>query len=138
LCAFHAVISLRYCHNPRIRLETPKDELLVPSVFMVRVRAHESNLEMVCAWFRLTRTPPHSTRLSRWRGLVLMMEEVCLAMKRSRNFTCSIIVLCVNLPPTIMSRHRSAVSRPVQKRCKIMPLCNDRSELAYSNIENLA
>jgi hypothetical protein len=34
-----------------------------------------------------------------WRGLVLIMEEVCLAMKCSRNSTCSVIVLCVNLPP---------------------------------------
>ena len=31
-----------------------------------------------------------------WRGLVLMMEEVCLSMKFARNFTCSVIGLCVN------------------------------------------
>ena len=30
-----------------------------------------------------------------WRGLVLMIEEVCLSMKFLRNFTCSVIGLCV-------------------------------------------
>jgi hypothetical protein len=30
-----------------------------------------------------------------WRGLVLMMEEVCMAMKCSRNSTCSVIVFFV-------------------------------------------
>ena len=73
-----------------------------------------------------------------WRDLVLMMKEECFSMKCSRNSTCSVIVLCVNLPPAVMSRHRSAVSRPVQNRCKITPLGNDKSGLACSNIENLA
>ena len=51
-----------------------------------------------------------------WRGLVLMMEEACLAMKCSRNSTCSIMVLCVNRPPVVMSWHMSAsISRPKQR-----------------------
>ena len=32
--------------------------------------------------------------LALW-GLVLMMEEVCLSMKFSRNSTCSVIGLCM-------------------------------------------
>jgi hypothetical protein len=67
-----------------------------------------------------------------------MMEEACLAMKLSRNSTCSIIVLCVNLPPIIMSRHRSAMSRPIQKRREITPLGNDKSGPTCNNVENLA
>ena len=43
-----------------------------------------------------------------WRGFVLMMEEVCLSIKFSRNFTCSVIGLCVKRPPAVMSRHRLA------------------------------
>ena len=74
-----------------------------------------------------------------WRGLVLMTEEVCLAMKCSRNSTCFIIVLCVNRPPVVTSRHRSAsMSRPEQKRCKITPSGKDKSRLACVNDENLA
>jgi hypothetical protein len=74
-----------------------------------------------------------------WRGLVLMMEEVCLAMKCSRNSTCSIIGLCVKRPPAVTSRHRSAsMSRPEQKRHKITPLGNDKSGLACISIENQA
>ena len=68
-----------------------------------------------------------------------MKEDVCLAMKCSRNSTCSIIVLCVNHPSAVMSRHRStSMSRLVQKRCKIMPSDNDKSGLAYINVENRA
>jgi hypothetical protein len=66
-----------------------------------------------------------------------MIEEVCLDMKRSMNSTCFIIVLCVNLPPIVMSRHRST-RRPVQKRRKITPSGNDKSGQACSSIENLA
>jgi hypothetical protein len=62
-----------------------------------------------------------------WKGLVLMTKEVCLTIKLSRYSTCSIIVLCVNLPLAVMSMNRSAMSRPVQKRCKITPLGNDKS-----------
>jgi hypothetical protein len=46
--------------------------------------------------------------------------------------------LCVNLPLAVMSRLRSAVSSPVQKRCKITPSGNNKSGLACCNIENLA
>jgi hypothetical protein len=56
-----------------------------------------------------------------------MTEEVCLAMKRSRNSTYFIMVLCVNLPSVVMSRLRSAMSRSVQKRRKTMPSGNDMS-----------
>ena len=74
-----------------------------------------------------------------WKGLVLTMKEVCMAMKCSRNFICSVIVLCVKRPPAVMSRHRSAsMSRPEQKRRKIMPSGNDKSEPVCINIENLA
>jgi hypothetical protein len=52
-----------------------------------------------------------------WRGLVLMMEEVCLSMKFSMNSTCSVIGLCVKRPPAVTSRHRlESMSRPEQKR----------------------
>ena len=62
-----------------------------------------------------------------WRGLVLMMEEVCLSMKFSRNFTCSIIGLCVKRPPVVMSRHRLAsMSIPKQKRHSSMLLGKDK------------
>ena len=37
-----------------------------------------------------------------WRGLVLRTKEVCLSMKFSRNFTCSVIGLCVNLALAVM------------------------------------
>ena len=68
-----------------------------------------------------------------------MMEEVCLSMKFSRNFTCSIIGLCVKRPQVVMSRHRSAsMSRPKQKRCKITPLDSDKSGPTCINIENIA
>jgi len=74
-----------------------------------------------------------------WRGLVLMTEEVCLAMKCSRNSTCSVIDLCVNLPPAVMSRHRSAsVSTPKQKSRSNMLFGKDRSRPTCINIENLA
>ena len=42
-----------------------------------------------------------------WRGLVFMMKEVCLSREFSRNFTCFFMVLCVNKPPAVRSRHRS-------------------------------
>jgi hypothetical protein len=68
-----------------------------------------------------------------------MTEEVCLAMKCSRNSTCSVIVLCVKRPPAVTSRHRSAsMSRPVQKRRKIIPLSNDKSGPTSINVENQA
>ena len=56
-----------------------------------------------------------------WRGLVLMMEEVCLSIKFLRNFTCSVIGLCVKRPPTIMSRHRS-VSMSIPKE-RVTAIC---------------
>ena len=66
-----------------------------------------------------------------WRGLVLMMEEVCPSRKFSRNVTCSVMVLCVNLPPVVMSRHRSAsMSIPTQKRHSNMLSDKDKSRLA--------
>jgi hypothetical protein len=62
---------------------------------------------------------------------------VCLAMKCSRNSTCSVIVLCVNHPPAVMFRHRSAsVSRLEQKRRKITPSVNNKSWLVCINIKN--
>ena len=74
-----------------------------------------------------------------WRGLVLMTEEVCLSMKFSRNSTCSIIGLCMKRPSAITSRHRSApMSRPKQKRCKIMPSGKHKSRPACINVENQA
>ena len=73
------------------------------------------------------------------RGLVLMMEEVCLSMKFSRNFTCSIIVLCVKWPPAIMSKHRSAcMSIPKQKSHSNMLSGKDKSRPTCINAENLA
>ena len=66
-----------------------------------------------------------------WRGFVLMTEEVCLSMKFSRNFTCSIMGLCVKQPPIIMSRHRSAcMSIPKQKSHSSMLLSKDKFGLA--------
>jgi hypothetical protein len=70
-----------------------------------------------------------------WRVLVSMMKEVCMAIKCSRNSTCSIIVLCVKRPLVVTSRYRST---SIQKRLKIMPLGNDKSRPACSNVENLA
>ena len=71
------------------------------------------------------------------RGLVLMTEEACLSMKFLRNSTCSIIVFSINLPPAVMSRHRSAsMSRPEQKRQKITPLGSDKYGPACINVEN--
>jgi hypothetical protein len=68
-----------------------------------------------------------------------MIEKACLAMKCSRNSTCSVMVLCVNIPPVVMYRHRSAsMSRPEQKRRKIMPSSNDKSGLACNSVENRA
>ena len=63
----------------------------------------------------------------------------CLAMKFSRNSTCSIIVLCVNHPLAVTSRHRSAsMSRPKQKRHKITPSGKDKSRPICINVENQA
>jgi hypothetical protein len=87
----------------------------------------------------LTNEDSHTLNMTfAWRGLVLMTKEVCLAMKGLRNSTCSIIVLCVNLPPVVMSRQRSAMSRPIQKRRKITPSSNDKSRVTCSNVKNLA
>jgi hypothetical protein len=74
-----------------------------------------------------------------WRVLGCMTEKACLAMKCLRNSTCSVMVLCVNLPPVVTSRHRSAsMSRPEQKRRKITPSSNDKSGPACNNVENQA
>jgi hypothetical protein len=74
-----------------------------------------------------------------WRGLVIMTKEVCLFMKFSRNFTCFVIGLCVNLPSAVTSRHRSAsMSISKQKRCDITPSGKDQSGLEWINSENLA
>ena len=74
-----------------------------------------------------------------WRDLVLMMKEECFSMKCSRNSTCSIIVLCVKQPSTVMSRHRLApMSIPKQKSHSNMLLGKDKSRPACINIENLA
>ena len=73
------------------------------------------------------------------RGLVLIMEEVCLAMKFLRNSTCFIIVLCVNRPPVVTSRHRSAsMLRPEKKRRKITSSSNNKSRPVCISMENLA
>ena len=74
-----------------------------------------------------------------WTDLVPITEEVCLSMKFSRNFTCSIIGLCVKRPPMVMSRHRSAsISIPKQKSHSNILLGKDKSRLACINAENLA
>ena len=74
-----------------------------------------------------------------WRSLVLMMEEVCLSMNFSRNSTCSVIDLCVNLPSVVMSMHRSAsMSIPKQKNHSNMLLGKEKSGPACINAENLA
>ena len=74
-----------------------------------------------------------------WRGFVLMMEEVCLSIKFSRNFTCSVIGLCVKRPPVVMSRHRSAsMSIPKQKSHGNMLSGKDKSGPACINAENRA
>jgi hypothetical protein len=66
-----------------------------------------------------------------------MMEEVCLAMKCSRNYTC--FVIGVKQPLAVTSRHRSAsIPRPKQKRHKITPSGNDKSGLACFSVENQA
>jgi hypothetical protein len=62
-----------------------------------------------------------------------------MAMKCSRNSTCSVIGLCVDLPLAVTSRHRSAsMSRPDQKRHKITPSGNDKFGPACINVENQA
>ena len=74
-----------------------------------------------------------------WRGLVLMTEEACLAMKFSMNFTCFVIGLCVKQSPVVMSRHRSAsMSIPKQKSHSNMLSGKDKSWPACINAENLA
>ena len=66
-----------------------------------------------------------------WRVLVFMTEEACLSRRFSRNFTCSIIGLCVKQPPAVMSRHRSAcMSIPKQKSHSSMLLSKDKFGLA--------
>jgi hypothetical protein len=65
------------------------------------------------------------------------MEEACLAMKRSRNSTCSIIGLCVKQHPAVMSRHRSAfMSIPKQKSHSNMLSGKDKSRPMCNNVEN--
>jgi hypothetical protein len=81
---------------------------------------------------------PHTWHDYCLEDLGFMTEKACLAMKRSRNSTCFIIVLCVKRPLVVMSRHRLAMSRPKQKRHKIMPLSNDKSGPVCNNIENRA
>ena len=68
-----------------------------------------------------------------------MTEEVWHSRKFSRNFTCSIMGLCVKRPPAIMSRHRSAcMSIPKQKSHNNMLSGKDKSGLVCINAENLA
>jgi hypothetical protein len=65
------------------------------------------------------------------------MEEPCLAMKCSRNSTCSVIGLCVKRPPAVMSSHRSAfMSIPKQKSHSNMLSGKDKSGPMCNNIEN--
>ena len=64
-------------------------------------------------------------------------EEVCLSMKFSRNFTCSIIGLCVKQPLVVISRHRLA-SIPKQKSCSNMLSGKDKFGPACINAKNLA
>jgi hypothetical protein len=67
-----------------------------------------------------------------------LTEEVCMFMKFSRNFTCSIIGLCVKRPLAVMSRHRLAcVLIPKQKSHCNMLSGKDKSGAACINIENL-
>ena len=67
------------------------------------------------------------------------MEEVCLSRKFTRNFTCSIIGLCVKQPPAVMSSHRSAsMSIPKQKSHSNMLSGKDKSWPTCINAENLA
>ena len=68
-----------------------------------------------------------------------MTEEMCFSMKFSRNFTYSVIGLCVKRPSTVMSRHRSAcMSIPKQKSRNNIPLGEDKSGPVCINAENLA
>jgi hypothetical protein len=68
-----------------------------------------------------------------------MMEEVCLSMKFSRNFTCSVIGLCVKQPPAVTFRHWLAcLSIPKQKIHNNMLSGKDKSGLACINAKNLA
>ena len=68
-----------------------------------------------------------------------MMEEVCLSMKFSRNFTCSVIGSCVKRPPAVMSRLTSAsMSIPKQKSHNEMLSGKDKSRPTCINTENLA
>jgi hypothetical protein len=67
-----------------------------------------------------------------------MTEEVCLSMKFSRNFTCSIIGLCVKRPPAVMFRYRLAcVLIHKQNSHSNMLSGKDKSGAACINIENL-
>jgi hypothetical protein len=60
-----------------------------------------------------------------------MIEEVCLSMKFSRIFTCSVMGLCVKRPPAVMSRPRSAcVLIPKQKSHNNMLSDKDKSRVA--------
>jgi hypothetical protein len=67
-----------------------------------------------------------------------MVEEVCLSIKFSRNFTCSVIGLCVKQALVVMSWHRLAcVSIPKQKSCSNMLSGKDKSRPVCNNTENL-
>jgi hypothetical protein len=74
-----------------------------------------------------------------YRVLGFIAEEACLAMKRSRNSTCSVMVLCVKRPLTVMSRHKSAfMSIPKQRSHSNMLLSKDMSGPTCINFENRA
>jgi hypothetical protein len=67
-----------------------------------------------------------------------MTEEVCLSMKFSRNFTCSVIGLCVKHPPVVMLRQRLvSMLIPKQKSRSNMLLAKDKSGSVCINVENL-
>ena len=77
--------------------------------------------------------------ISSWRGSVLMTDDVYFSRKRSTNFTCSVMVLCVKLSPVIMSKHRSdSMSRPEQKRYSNTLSGKDKSGPDCIKTENLA
>ena len=55
----------------------------------------------------------------------------------ARIFICSIVILCVNDPPMVMSRYmKASMSRPKQKRCNIMLSGKDKSGPACIKVEN--
>ena len=77
--------------------------------------------------------------ISSWRGSVVMTDNVYFSRKRSTNFTCSVMVLCVKLSPVIMSKHRSdSMSRPEQNRYNKTLSGKDMSGPEWIKTENLA